>query len=104
MTGTLSVTLGPAVTPLARTTGTYTVIGNTGNCVATGNVVGDSNSLGHGITLSVSGNSMSGSVQDEAEGAAFTGTLSGGVITGTITFTHTLGNQSGSATFPVTLR
>ena len=108
-TGTLTVTLGGSGSNAnsASTNGTRVTTATTGNC-GTGAVVGDTNSIAWFLPVTVSGGGISFSGQQQTENLAFTGSLSGGVITGTLTLSHSLatstGTQSGSVSINVTLR
>ena len=85
-----------------------TVISNTGTCGGNGNVVGDVNTISWAGPMAGTAVNLTFTAQNSSESVDFRGSLSGGVITGTMAFTHSLtspnGNQSGSVTIPVTLR
>ena len=112
LSGTIRVTLdqasGGASTGTATTTGTFTVIANTGNCIAVGNRPGDTSGINHTVAVTGSPGNLVFRQTQSSETIDFSGALSGGVIVGTVTFTHTItsssGNQNGAVSIPVTLR
>jgi hypothetical protein len=111
--GAIKITLQPSsdtsVTGSAETTGTTTVIANTGNCQGEGNKVGDTTQIGWNapvtgtpgrLVFRASGDGSTG----VTEAIEFSGALSGGVISGMVTFSVTGLGRSGTLSIPVMLR
>ena len=109
--GTLTITLpssGDASAGRGVTVGTATVVSNTGNCNAVGNRPGDATPFSWNLPLSgTPGNLAFGATQDSGgiqESIAFSGALSGSVLSGVLTFSVSGLGRSGTTSIPVTLR
>ena len=107
--GTITLTLQPpsggAVTGTAETTGGTTVIANTGNCQGQGNKVGDTTEIRWSTGVTGTTGSLVFRVGGTDEWTEFSGALSGGVISGILTFAKSGPfGQSGTLSIPVMLR
>ena len=107
ITLTLQPSSGATVTGTANTTGGTTVIGNTGNCQGEGNKVGDTTQIGWTAPVTGTPGSLAFRAAGDGnivEAIEFSGALSGGVISGMVTFSISGLGRSGTVSIPVMLR
>jgi hypothetical protein len=107
---TLQPSSGATITGTANTTGGTAVIANNGNCQAEGNKVGDTTQIGWEAPVTGTAGSLAFRAAGDGstgvtEAIEFSGALSGGVVTGMVTFSVSgLRGRSGTVSIPVMLR
>ena len=107
LSGIIRVTLDSSSNGTGNITGTHTVVSvsATGNCPFN---VGDTSGIGWNAPVTGSPGNLVFSAQNGSETISFSGALNGGVIVGTVTFTHMLQTSTttstGATSVSVTLR